>query len=132
MRLVPSLYSAWLRLWGARIGGLVYWSPGVVVLDRSLLQVGDRVVFGAGVRIVPHALAPARHGRGGALFLGRVTVGNDALIGGYSSLLPGCVVDAGAVTPPFRSVHAFTRVENGRRVRMTHAESAVDADALGD
>ena len=37
LRLVPGLYSAWLRLWGARIGRLTFWAPGVQVLDRPLL-----------------------------------------------------------------------------------------------
>src|SRR5262245_3121557 len=27
LRLVPGLYSAWLRLWGSRIGRGVYWTP---------------------------------------------------------------------------------------------------------
>lgn len=117
LRLIPSLYSAWLRLWGARVGALVYWSPGVVILDRSLLKVGDRAVFGAGARVIPHVIAPVPAG-GGALYLAPITVGSDALIGAYSSLLPGCVVAPGEVTPPFRSVHAFTRVEAGRRTRL--------------
>lgn len=125
LRLIPSLYSAWLRLWGARVGTLVYWSPGVVILDRSLLHVGDRVVFGAGVRVIPHVIAPVPAG-GGALFLAPITIGSDALIGAYSSLLPGCLVAAREVTPPFRSVHAFTRVQNGRRAPLAgppHSEA---------
>ncbi len=35
LRLVPGLYSQWLRLWGARVGRLTYWAPGTLVLDRS-------------------------------------------------------------------------------------------------
>jgi hypothetical protein len=113
LRLVPALYSAWLRLWGARIGALVYWAPGVTILDRSLLDVGDRVAFGAGTRLCSHVIAPVE--RRGTLFLGRIVIGGEALIGGYSTLLPGCVVAAGETTPGLRTVHAFTRLEGGRR-----------------
>lgn len=58
LRLIPGLYSLWLRLWVARVGRLVHWSPGLVILDRPLVDVGSRVVFGAGVRINPHVIAP--------------------------------------------------------------------------
>src|SRR5262245_54164791 len=31
IRLVPGLYAVWLRLWGANVGKLVYWTPGLRV-----------------------------------------------------------------------------------------------------
>jgi hypothetical protein len=114
IRMIPGLYSLWLRLWGARVGALVYWSPGVVILDRPLVQIGSRVIFGVGARLTPHVLAP-NGPRRMALYLSTITVGNDALIGGYSVLLPGCEVSRGEVTPPFRTIHAFSRFANGRR-----------------
>jgi hypothetical protein len=110
LRVVPGLYSLWLRLWGARIGSLVYWAPGVVILDRQLLRVGRGVIFGMAVRINPHVIAPMGDGRVG-LHIGPITIEDGALIGGYSLLLPGSSVAAGACTRPFRSVHAFTRAE---------------------
>jgi acetyltransferase-like isoleucine patch superfamily enzyme len=64
IRLVPGFYAVWLRLWGARVGKLVYWTPGLRILDRSLLDVGDRVVFGVGVKIAPHIIMPGREGPG--------------------------------------------------------------------
>jgi hypothetical protein len=128
LRLVPALYSAWLRLWGSKVGALVYWSPGVVVLDRSFVNVGSRVAFGAGARLNPHVIAPVAGGR--SLVLAPVTIGDDALIGGYSTLLPGCVVAAREVTPPFRTVHAFTRVEGGRRSRLSTVPISDDFDAM--
>jgi len=36
LRLIPGAYSAWLRLWGSRIGRGVYWTPVLEVIDRSL------------------------------------------------------------------------------------------------
>jgi acetyltransferase-like isoleucine patch superfamily enzyme len=57
LRLVPGLYSTWLRLWGAEIGAFVYWSPGVKLFDRSFLRIGARVVIGADTKICPHMIA---------------------------------------------------------------------------
>ena len=128
LRLMPALYSAWLRLWGSTIGALVYWSPGVVILDRSLVTLGDRVVFGAGVRLNPHVIAPVAGRR--ALILAPVTIGSDALIGGYSTLLPGCVIAPREVTAAFRTVHPFTHVEGGRRSRVSTIPVADDLDEL--
>ena len=115
IRMIPGLYSLWLRLWGARVGALVYWSPGVVILDRPLVRVGKRVILGVGARLNPHVLAP-NGPRQMALYLSPITIGDDALVGGYSLLLPGCEVAEGEATPPFRTIHAFSRFENGRRV----------------
>lgn len=123
MRLIPGLYSMWLRLWGARVGSFVYWSPGVVILDRSLVRIGSRVILGTGARVNPHTLAPAGP-RDMKLYLGPITVGDDALIGAFSLLLPGCEVDAGEVTTPFRTIHAFSRFAGGRRTRSTNEELA--------
>jgi hypothetical protein len=121
IRMVPGLYSLWLRIWGARVGSLVYWSPGVVILDRPLVRIGSRVIFGVGARLTPHALAP-NGPRRMALYLSPITIGDGALIGGYSVLLPGCEVAEGEVTPPFRTVHAFSRFANGRRIRVGRKE----------
>ena len=111
------LYSVWLRLWGARVGGLVYWSPGVVILDRSLVRIGSRVIVGTAARLNPHALAPVEL-RNIGLYLGPITIGDDVLIGASSQLLPGCEVASGEVTPPFRSIHAFSRFAGRRRTQQ--------------
>jgi hypothetical protein len=115
IRMIPGLYSLWLRLWGARVGALVYWSPGVVILDRPLVRIGKRVIFGVGARLSPHVLAPAGPRRM-ALHLAPIIIGDDALVGAYSILLPGCEVADREVTPPFRTIHAFSRFANGRRM----------------
>jgi len=106
LRLVPKLYSAWLRLWGSRIGRYVYWSAGVTILDRSFLDVGDAVVFGAGVKLNPHVVA--RNGQGEIqLALAPVQIGDQAMVGGYSILTAGTRIASGECTraclisPPF-------------------------------
>jgi hypothetical protein len=95
LRLVPGLYSAWLRLWGARIGRGVYWTPGVKILDRALLVVGDGVVFGEESGASGHVIS-FKQGKL-MLLVGRVTVEDRAIIGGQAGLAPGSVVKAGVV-----------------------------------
>ncbi|MFZ1140746.1 MAG: hypothetical protein ABR881_21575 [Candidatus Sulfotelmatobacter sp.] len=107
LRLVPGLYSAWLRLWGAKIGSLVYWSPGVAVLDRPFVRIGNRVVFGAGVRLNPHVIVPGKK-REAQLWLAPVTLGDDALIGGYSLITAGCTVPPGVSLPAGKYVRPFS------------------------
>jgi len=114
LRLVPGLYSCWLRLWGARIGRLVYWTPGLRVLDRPFLAVGDRVAFGVGVKINPHVIMPGRDRRL-VLQVGTVSIGDDALVGGYSLLLAGSWIGAGEASPGKRELAPFTGWVDGRR-----------------
>lgn len=116
LRLVPALYSAWLRLWGSRIGRLVYWAPGTRILDRSFLEIGDDVLFGVGVRLAPHLMV--RNARGeNEVLLAPIRIGSRAVVGGYS------ILAAGTEIPPDESTRAclisppFTRWQGGKRVR---------------
>jgi hypothetical protein len=97
LRAIPGVYSAWLRLWGARIGRNVYWTARVEILDRSLLDVGDRVVFGHKAACYGHVIAP-RRGRL-LLYVRRVKIGAGAFVGAGSRLGPGAQVAADAVLP---------------------------------
>lgn len=123
LRIVPGLYSAWLRLWGAQIGSLVYWSPGVAVLDRPFLSLGSRIVFGAGVRLNPHIIVPGKKGEA-QLWLAPVTVGDDALIGGYSLITSGCTVPAGVSVPAGKYLRPFSTWQDNQP-----AESRYEGDS---
>lgn len=94
---VLGLYSAWLRLWGAKVGRGVYWTPLVEITDRSLLELGDGVVVGHKCGFYAHAIKPAR----GSLYLycKRIRVGDGAFLGAGSGFGPGAVVEAGAYLP---------------------------------
>ena len=126
IRLVPGLYSVWLRLWGAKIGKFVYWTPGLQILDRSLLQIGDRVVFGAGVKISPHIIMPNRDGKL-VLLVAPVRIGNDVLVGGYSLLLAGSWIGAGEASPGKRILAPFAGWVGGRRVEAQRASVKTNA-----
>ena len=114
LRLIPGLYSLWLRGWGSRIGRLTYWAPQTVILDRGFLDIGDHVVFGAGVRINPHVMERDPEPM---LRLAPVTIGGGTMIGGYSLLTAGTEIAAGEATRAFLISPPFSRWKNGRRTR---------------
>jgi acetyltransferase-like isoleucine patch superfamily enzyme len=94
---VLGLYSPWLRLWGARVGHGVYWTPLVEITDRSLLEIGDGVVVGHRCGFYAHAIKPARGNL--YLFLKRIRIGERAFLGAGCGFGPGARVEAGAYLP---------------------------------
>jgi len=120
LRLIPGLYSMWLRIWGSKIGKLTFWSPGTILLDRGFLSIGDNVVFGAGVRLNPHVIAKQHDTM--ILSLAPISIGNHATIGGYSLLTAGTVIPDRETTRSFLLSPPFTTWKDGKRVRKKHSD----------
>jgi hypothetical protein len=114
MRIVPTAYSNWLRLWGSKVGRLVFWTPGTVVVDRSFVEVGDDVLFGMGVQVVPHLMVRGEDGTNEVL-LAAVKIGDRAVVGGLSVLGPGSEIAADESTSARLVLHPFKKWEGGRR-----------------
>lgn len=110
LRLVPGLYSAWLRLWGSRIGRKVYWTPNVEITDRSLLEIGDRVVFGHKCKLLGHAIKPK--GDAVILYLRRIKIGSDVFIGAGSRIGPGAAINDGSYLPVLTDVYINQEIES--------------------
>ena len=116
IRLVPGLYSAWLRLWGSHVGTLVFWSPGVVVTDRQLVDIGDRAVIGMGVRIAPHIVVREPDGIA-RLIAAPVIIGAGAMVGGLTVFGPGARMAPGETSHRTVVLPPFWTWEQGRRRR---------------
>ncbi|MGB3298374.1 MAG: acyl transferase [Phormidesmis sp.] len=97
LRLVPGVFSVWLRLWGAKIGRQVYWSPGLELADRGLLIVGDRAIIGHRVGLYAHVIKPKRNNL--LLYVKPIQIGSDAFIGSASRIGPGVVIAPGDYVP---------------------------------
>ena len=95
LRVLPGVYSAWLRLWGARIGKGVVWTPNIDITDRSLLDVGDHVVIGHRTGLHAHLIRPTKNNNL-VLYVKPIRIDSGAFIGGYSILSPGVHVHTGA------------------------------------
>jgi len=116
LRLIPGLYSLWLRLWGSHIGRFTFWAPGTLILDRPFLRIGDDVVLGAGVRLNAHVadLDEQGHRR---LLLAQLEIGDRCHIGGYSLLTAGTKIERDQTTKAFLLSPPFSLWRNGKRVR---------------
>lgn len=90
---VPGLYSLWLRAWGSKIGSAVFWNANVEVLDRSMLEIGNRVFFGNHAYLSPHVLK-MKSDRA-ILLLEPIKIGHGVVVGGFCRLGPGVEVADG-------------------------------------
>jgi hypothetical protein len=97
LRLVPGLFSLWLRAWGSRVGRQVYWTPHVEILDRGLLEIGDGVIFGHRSGMSAHVIRPTRGNL--LLYVKRVRIGAGVFIGAGSYIGPGAAIEQGAMIP---------------------------------
>ena len=109
LHLIPGAFSVWLRMWGAEVGAGVVWSPGVRIVDRSLLKVGDGAIFGYGVQATAHLIAPRRGSL--VLLLRPIRVGAGAVIGAEAKLGPGARVGEGALIKALSVVAPIQVVE---------------------
>jgi acetyltransferase-like isoleucine patch superfamily enzyme len=97
LRVIPGVYSAWLRLWGSRVGKKVYWTPRVEITDRSLMHIGDQVIFGHRVACYSHVIA--RKNNKLLLYVKRIKIGSHVFLGAGSRLGPGTIINAHATLP---------------------------------
>ena len=113
LRLVPGLFSLWLRLWGSKVGKSVYWTPHCLITDRQLLEIGSNALVGHKSYFFPHLIKPSKSGRL-LLIVKRVRVGDRVFIGAGSRLAPGVEIEdgaflgAGAEIPPNQKVRRGT------------------------
>lgn len=120
LRLMPGAYSLWLQLWGARVGRLTYWAPGLEITDRSLLDVGDDVVLGGKARLGAHLLHRLPDGAL-ELLIGRIRLGHRVMVGAQAALGPGADLADDENTHAFFLAPPFSRWRGGKRVRDNSA-----------
>lgn len=110
LQLIPGAFSLWLRLWGAKVGKNVYWTPQLEISDRSLIEIGDNVVFGNGVGIYSHIIKPKKNDL--LLYLKKVKIGNNVFLGAWNHLAPGVSIIDDTYVPVFTHVSPNKLVEN--------------------
>ena len=96
LRLIPGAFAAWLRLWGSKVGKNVHWTSHFEAADRSLLDIGDYVVFGYNVKMASHVVTPnAKYGM--VVFVKRIQFGDQCFIGAESKIGPGVKIEPNAL-----------------------------------
>lgn len=98
LRIIPGLYSFWLRLWGSSIGRGVYWTSRVEVMDRSLLEVGYGAILGHKVILISHVIKRKANGKT-ILYVSKIKIGSQAFIGAGTKLGPGTEITPHQVLP---------------------------------
>ena len=88
LRMIPGVYSFWLRLWGSKVGKNIFYATQMEISDRSLLEIGDFVIFGNQSGYYSHVLSPSKDGRM-FLMIKKIKIGNNVFIGAWSIIGPG-------------------------------------------
>lgn len=126
LRVIPGFYSMWLRMWGSRVGYGVEWPVRIDVLDRNLLDIGNRVVFARETELSAHARKKCADGAGIRVLVRQVRIGGYAFIGANTRLGPGASVPANAAVPPMSVVDVNqTFGETARHPEQQEAEFAL-------
>lgn len=126
LRLVPGLFSLWLRAWGSKVGARVYWTPALRLGDRALLDVGDDVIFGYDVGISSHLVMKTK--RNVLLYVKRVTIGARAFLGAGAIVGPGAVVEEDAILDAGTHVHPNQRVGRVKRAQRAPSTNGAHDD----
>nr|AUN37166.1 hypothetical protein [uncultured bacterium] len=109
LRIIPGIYSAWLRLCGSRVGRNVYWTPNIEITDRSMLEIGDNAVFGHKCKLLGHAIKPT--GKRMILYTRKITIGRDVFVGAGSRIGVGAVIADGVYLPILTDVYINQKIE---------------------
>ncbi|MCB9094099.1 MAG: hypothetical protein H6621_03430 [Halobacteriovoraceae bacterium] len=109
---VPGLYSFWLRLWGSSIGEKILWAPNVSIIDRNLIDIGDRVLLGNNSYLSSHIIKKRERGRY-QIYVKKIKIENDAVISFGSNLSAGVVIGEQSFIPAKSDLYPNTNVLGG-------------------
>jgi len=98
LRVIPGFYSMWLRMWGSRVGYGVTWPVRIDVLDRNLVDIGNRVTFERDVELAAHVRQKTEGGAARVL-VRTVRIGSHAFLGARVRVGPGASVPHNANVP---------------------------------
>ena len=106
LRLVPCLYPAWIALWGGKLSALALVGPGVLIVDRHLIRVGQGAVLGVRAGLSGHLATRDENGRW-RIIVAPCEVGADAIVGAEAGMGPGAGLEPGAVLPAGRRLGPY-------------------------
>ena len=121
LRLIPGAFSLWLRLWGAKVGKNVYWTPQLEISDRSLIEIGDNVVFGNGVGIYSHIIKPKKQDL--LLYVKKVKIGNNVFLGAWNHIAPGVTIADATYVPVFTHIYPNKKFSQESKVNSENSET---------
>lgn len=119
LKLFPGVYSAWLRLWGSRIGNGVVWTPGCEIVDRGYMNIGHRVLIGNNSYLSAHIIKKIN--RQFLLYVKPVTIHCDSMISYANVIGPGATIAKGVQLQAASHIYPNqTIISGGFYGRTTH------------
>lgn len=112
LRIFPFVYSFWLRLWGSKIGALVFWSPKVLIVDRGDLNIGDHCIIGYGAKFTSHLLSKS-HKRNILLYQ-PINVGDRVVMGAEVNIGPGVQIHSDVVIAALSTLLPLSEWKNSK------------------
>ncbi|MCS5710316.1 hypothetical protein [Candidatus Berkiella aquae] len=131
LRIIPGAYSFWLRLWGSKIGKQVYWTPRIEIVDRSLLEIGDYVIFGHRAACSSHIISQKNNKL--RLQIGKVRLGKRVLVGAGVRLGPGTIIADNISIPVCSTLLIDQHIESQDQLKAVHHDPIprpISSDAL--
>ena len=118
LRVIPGAFSLWLRLWGSKVGKNTYWTPNVEIDDRSMVEIGDNVLFGHKVELVSHVVG----GKKGifSLYSKNIVIGDGAFVGAGSRLAPGAELEKGCFLPVLSDIYIDEYIPKKHDLKYVH------------
>jgi acetyltransferase-like isoleucine patch superfamily enzyme len=101
-----SINVFFYKLLGAKIGKNVIINT-TCVYDVHLLEIGDNTVIGGDAAIIGHSA------EGDKLIIAPVKIGKNVSIGQYATVLPGAIIEDGAIIGAMSLVPKFKKVKKG-------------------
>jgi len=101
-----SINIFFYRVLGAKIGKNVIINT-TCVYDPHILEIGDNTVIGGDAVIIGHSA------EGNKLIVAPIKIGKNVSIGQYTTVLPGAVIEDGAIIGAMSLVPKFKRVKRG-------------------
>lgn len=112
LKLIPGAYSAWLRLWGAKIGNDVNWTLQSKILDRPFIHIGDRCLIGNEVYLSAHDIKKKENQY--LLYLQEVIIGSDVVLSLKSVVGPGAIIEDHAFISASSAILPNTKISEGQ------------------
>lgn len=118
LRIVPGAYSIWLRLWGAKIGKHVYWTPRIEVIDRNLIEIGNNSIVGHRAAMCSHLISKEN----GKLVLTarKVRIGHAVMVGAGSRLGPGTTISDHITVPVCTDLLLNQHIIHSEQLKKNH------------
>ncbi|MGZ3787759.1 MAG: acyl transferase [Bacteriovorax sp.] len=112
LKIIPGVYSAWLRLWGAKIGEKINWTWQSKVIDRPFVHIGDRSVIGNEAYLFAHTIKKKEDRY--LLYLKEISIGSDVVLALQNKVGPGAVIADRAFIKARVAVLPNTKINEGQ------------------